>query len=211
MVWVLERPSEAIPHIARENSSVWDVIEETSHFTVQEKKSKQVETENCEFCNQLTTVGGGQCILCGEKDYRIIYVSTISLVVAKSDCKQEILEHMKCLKVNIQPMLRILQQDNSKKPQTKLVSERSRRKVKELFSLSPRSPKHSKKSITETEEPKHEKPITDFVKLKVASFIKDDEQFQKKFTSLLNEDKFKSYFTSNEEEETTEICKKLKK
>ena len=194
MVWVLERLREELPKYASISPCVWESIDESNHFKMQQRKSGGVTNSEtiCSFCKELQSVGGGHCILCGELWFRIIYIAgSVSLVVAKADAKSEIQSHWNHLKANIQPMLRILSEDSSKeKPKTET---RTRNIVKNL--LLPLSPRKSPR-LQDKAESTDNNQINDFVKLKLASIIKDDPDFQSKIEWLKNETNFRSHFPS---------------
>lgn len=207
MVWVLERCREDIPTFSSHKSCKWEVIDNSSHFSVQKRIFKITQgkesnsSSTCKFCKDLQVLGGGQCLLCGERSFRIVFESPIRLVVAKSNHQEEIQEHMKQLIENIQPMLTILAQDHS----NPLDSSKKKPKKKSFRIL--RAVTSTTQEITTQPTESVQKEMADFVKLKVASMIKNEEHFQENFKKLLKEETFKKYFPTVGIEEKTMLCK----
>lgn len=200
MVWVLEKLREDVPIFANHKPCKWENIEVSTHFKVQKRllKGSHRESKACEFCKDLQVLGGGKCLICDEHAYRIIFESLIKLVVAKSSNLVEIKNHMKHLTETIQPMLNMLEeQDTSleKKPTNK------KKGLRRLIKVNETTQQSQKNESTQKE-------ICNFVKFKVASMIKNEEKFQEKFKKLLNEEIFKTFFPTVGIDEKSILSKK---
>lgn len=95
---------------------------------------------SCSFCFGEGGIGGGLCLMCSEKEYRITTGFFISLVVAKADTKEEVDAMWLYLLESVCPMLQTLEEEAARLAAKTMSQPTSPRKSSRLDSVKMFSP-----------------------------------------------------------------------
>ena len=224
-MWVLEKARADVSKYSSCTRCLWNPLHQIEHFVVQERvtlpptpesaQGDEIEESTCSFCSDMCTLGSGQCLFCGEKQYRILFIAHgRRLVVAKSNSKSDIYTNWTYIQ-NLQTLVSNLVESseldqNQSSLQLPLSPRGKKERLLNRLPLSPRS-KKEKEHMSQQLIPLKPSPslnlkeIFAFVRSKITALIKNNEDLQIEQSALLNFNNFKKHFVSLDDSDSSPI------